>query len=407
MGTFGENIKTALASIKDNKGRSFLTMLGIIIGIASVILILTLGNGLTVSVNSELDSVAGGTISISIDSSVTDRKLSLDKMYELKEEVAGIKAITPNRSLYYDTYFTVTTKRGTFDGMITSGTEDQKYVGNIKLAKGRYFSRDDVESNNNVCVISENGAKTLFGSTDVVGMTVDISANGLTSEYTIVGVRENSQTDELYKEFGYNDVIFMDVPDTSINSSFSIGKNEYTNITVFPEGNTDADLMNSIRSYVESTLGTRGDNAVTVSSSNSNNETSSEIMGIITMVVVLVASISLIVGGIGVMNIMTVSVTERTREIGIRKALGAKTRYILVQFLAESAVLTLIGGIIGTVLGLTGAEIAGAIAGITPVVNPLHVIIVVGISTGIGLFFGIYPAKRAAKMDPIEALRQE
>ncbi len=406
MGTFGENIKTALASIKDNKGRSFLTMLGIIIGIASVILILSLGNGLTVSVNSELDSVAGGTVSISIDSSVTDRKLSLDDLYELKEEVEGIKAITPNRSVY-DTYFSVTTKRGTFEGMITAGTEDQKYVGNIKLAKGRYFSRDDVESNNNVCVISENGAKTLFGSTDVVGMTVDLSANGLTSEYTIVGVRVNSQTDELYKEFGYNDVIFMDVPDTSVNSTFSIGKNEYTNVTVFPEGAADADLMNGIKTYVESTLGIRGDNAVTVTSSNSNNETSSEIMGIITMVVVLVASISLIVGGIGVMNIMTVSVTERTREIGIRKALGAKTRYILVQFLAESAVLTLIGGIIGTLLGLVGAQIAGVIAGITPVVNPLHIIVVVGISTGIGLFFGIYPAKRAAKMDPIEALRQE
>ena len=151
----------------------------------------------------------------------------------------------------------------------------------------------------------------------------------------------------------------------------------------------------------------RGENAVKISSGYGNEETMDTILNVITSVVTIIAAISLLVGGIGVMNIMTVSVTERTREIGIRKSLGAKTSSIMVQFLAEAAILTFTGGIIGISLALSLAFLICSVIDFPFVVNPLLIVIVVAISTSIGLFFGIYPAKRAAKLDPIDALRTE
>ena len=162
-----------------------------------------------------------------------------------------------------------------------------------------------------------------------------------------------------------------------------------------------------MRSVVENVLGIRGENAVKVSSGYGTDQTTETILNIITSVVAIIAAISLLVGGIGVMNIMTVSVTERTREIGIRKSLGARTSSILVQFLAEAAILTFTGGLIGIALGLSLAFLICKLIDFAFVVNPLLIAIVVAISTAIGLFFGIYPARRAAKLDPIEALRTE
>ena len=162
-----------------------------------------------------------------------------------------------------------------------------------------------------------------------------------------------------------------------------------------------------IKSVVENVMGLRGESAIKVKSTEGMSTVEETILDVITSVVSLIASISLLVGGIGVMNIMTVSVTERTREIGIRKSLGARTSSILTQFLAEAAILTSIGGIIGIILGLLFAKIACMVAGFGFVVNPFLIAGVVAISTGIGLFFGIYPARRAAKLNPIDALRTE
>ena len=154
-------------------------------------------------------------------------------------------------------------------------------------------------------------------------------------------------------------------------------------------------------------MGLRGENAVKISSGYGFDQTTEAILDIITSVVAIIAAISLLVGGIGVMNIMTVSVTERTREIGIRKSLGARTSSILTQFLAEASILTFIGGVIGIILGLSVAYFLCQLVGFDFIVNPLLIAGVVLISTSIGLFFGIYPAKRAAALDPIEALRME
>ena len=170
--------------------------------------------------------------------------------------------------------------------------------------------------------------------------------------------------------------------------------------------NKDA-VLGKTRAVVENVLGIRGENAVKVSSGYGFDETTDQILNIITSVVALIAAISLFVGGIGVMNIMTVSVTERTREIGIRKALGAKISSIMTQFIAEATILTLVGGVIGIIVGLSIALILCKIVDFVFIVRPGVVATVVGISTAIGLFFGIYPAKKAANLDPIEALRME
>ena len=181
----------------------------------------------------------------------------------------------------------------------------------------------------------------------------------------------------------------------------------FNSFTIYLDSENRNAVLAKTRSVVENITGLRGENAVKISSGSGFDETTNSILDIITSVVAIIAAISLLVGGIGVMNIMTVSVTERTREIGIRKSLGARTSSILTQFLAEASILTFTGGVIGIIFGLTVSFIICRIIDFSFSVNPVLVIVVVAISTGIGLFFGIYPAKRAANLDPIEALRNE
>ena len=162
-----------------------------------------------------------------------------------------------------------------------------------------------------------------------------------------------------------------------------------------------------VKSVTENILNLRGEKAVSIQSFASMASTYTSILNVVTLVVTMIAAISLVVGGIGVMNIMTVTVTERTREIGIRKSLGARTSYILIQFLTESAVITLLGGMLGMLMGFLFTKVVGNFMSFPPVISPMNVLLVVAISVADGLFFGIYPARKAAKMDPIEALRQE
>ena len=198
-----------------------------------------------------------------------------------------------------------------------------------------------------------------------------------------------------------------DVPYTAAAGVYSLNLDTLESFTIYLDSEYKNAVLSQARSVVENVMGLRGEGAVKVSSGYGFDQTTDTILTIITSVVAIIAAISLLVGGIGVMNIMTVSVTERTREIGIRKSLGARTSSILTQFLAEASILTFTGGIIGIILGLSLAYVICNVIGFVFSVNPLLVLLVVAISTAIGLFFGIYPAKRAANLDPIEALRTE
>ena len=288
-----------------------------------------------------------------------------------------------------------------------SGAAKVNAAGN-KIIHGRYFSENDVDEGKKVIVISQSTANKLFGYEKAVGNTVHLDFYGDEADFTVIGVREDTSMDKAYASFGDEPTLMGDIPFTAAAEVYSIDPDkQFTSFAIYMDKENKDKVLSSARSIVENVMGLRGEGAVKIQSSAGFDQTTDTILNIITAVVAIIAAISLLVGGIGVMNIMTVSVTERTREIGIRKSLGARTGSILTQFLAEAAILTFTGGIIGIITGLSISFLICKVVDFTFTVNPILVVVVVLISTSIGLFFGIYPAKRAANLDPIEALRME
>ena len=403
MGTFGEYIKSALSSIKNNKGRSFLTMLGIIIGISAVLIVLVLGDGMRETVNSEFDSMGATTITVDLDYTKTDKTFDQDSIKKIQENLHNIYGVAPS----YNAWGYVKGRSSQFEIRLNCTSEAASKGGSVKMVHGRYFSKTDVDECKMVCVISQIAADHIFGYENVVGKTVEITLDDRTNTYTVIGVTENTPQDISYGSLGEDTFLLASAPYTSVAAAFNWNLDDFTTITVYLDSENKNAVLMQARSVVENVMFLRGENAVKISSGYGNEKTVDTILDVITSVVTIIAAISLLVGGIGVMNIMLVSVTERTREIGIRKSLGARTSSIMVQFLAEAAILTFTGGVIGIFLALSLAFLICSVIDFPFVVNPLLIVIVVAISTSIGLFFGIYPAKRAAKLDPIEALRTE
>ena len=405
MGTFGEYIKSALSSIRNNKGRSFLTMLGIIIGISAVLVVLIIGDGMKATVNSEIDSMGASSISVSLDDTKTDKRFTRSQLKDIEEGIDGIYGLSPSFTIWGNT----TSRRGEpFELYISGGSQASESTGNIKMLHGRYYNSADVEDGKQVLVVSQSFARHVFGYEEVVGEVLDVTAYNITKQFTIVGVREDTPMDIAFSSYGEDIILTADGPYTSLAEAYSFDVDDmFNSFTIYLDSDNRNRVLAKTRSVVENITGLRGENAVKISSGTGFDETTNSILNIITSVVAIIAAISLLVGGIGVMNIMTVSVTERTREIGIRKSLGARTSSILTQFLAEASILTFTGGVIGIIFGLTVSFIICRIIDFSFLVNPLLVVGVVAISTAIGLFFGIYPAKRAANLDPIEALRNE
>ncbi len=405
-----EYIKIAFMNIKSNKGRSILTMLGIIIGISSVIMIISIGNTIKASVNDGLNSIAGGKIylySYGENEEGIYVEFTQEDMELLQQQVKHIKAVTPQ----YGFWGQVTGRKGTFEGSVTAGNSGLQYAKSEPIVKGRYFTDNDYYAAKKVCVMDENSANQLFGNTNVVGMTVEIAIWNEAEEYTIIGIRENPASSLITMVEGES--LNLEVPFNSVVSSLGIYIDSFSDILIVSDSAEYATQVakDSVR-FFENRYNVRGKNAIQVQNFSDIMSEITSILDYITIFVVLVAAISLLVGGIGVMNIMLVSVTERTREIGIRKALGARTGSILLQFLSESAIISLMGGIIGIILGIAGAAgvcafIESMIGEVTLHIEPATVLGASIFSTAVGIFFGIYPAKKAAKLSPIEALRHE
>lgn len=399
-----EYIKIALMNIRSNKGRSFLTMLGIIIGISSVIMIISIGNGVKGGINSELNAIAGGQLYI-YSYGDNDEGISLEFTEEdidaILEKVPHVKAVTPSWSWGG----TATGRKGVFTATATFGMPGLEYSSNDPVIKGRYFNENDYYSANKVCVITESSAKALFGTTNVLGMTLDYALYGETQEFTIIGIRKDNAS--LLSGMMMSDTVSLEVPLTVITDAygFYVTNNDLLIISEGAEYSTQ--VANDVVRLMENRHNVRGKNAIQVENFNDYMSQMDEILSYVTVFVVFVAAISLLVGGIGVMNIMLVSVTERTREIGIRKSLGARTGSILLQFLSESAIITLLGGIIGILIGVAGAFGVCSLIGFTAKVNVSTVLGASLFSSAVGIFFGIYPARKAARLSPIEALRHE
>lgn len=404
MAQIWEYIKIALMNIRSNKGRSFLTMLGIIIGISSVIMIISIGNGVKGGINSELNAMAGGQIYIysygdneeGIQIEFTDEDITA-----IMEKVDHVKAVTPQ----WGFYGSASGRKGNFDASATFGMPGMEFASNDPIIKGRYFTESDYYSANKVCILTESSAKLLFGTTNVIGMTFDFSMYGTTQEFTIIGIRQDNAS--MLSGLMVSDTVAMEAPLSVVSSTYGFYVT-LSDLLIISDGAEYAtQVAEDCVRLMENRHDVRGKNAIQVENFNDYMSQMDQILSYITVFVVFVAAISLLVGGIGVMNIMLVSVTERTREIGIRKALGARTGSVLLQFLSESAIITLMGGVIGIIIGVLGAWGVCALIGFTAKVSLSTVLGASLFSSAVGIFFGIYPARKAAKLSPIEALRHE
>ena len=404
MAQIWEYVKIALMNIKSNKGRSFLTMLGIIIGISSVIMIISIGNGVKGGINSELNSMAGGQIylySYGDNDDGISVEFTDEDIQAILEKVPHVKAATPN----WGFQGTASGRKGIFNASASFGMPGLQYANSDPIIKGRYFNENDYYSAKKVCVLTESSARLLFGTTNVIGMTFDFSMYGITQEFTVIGIRQDNAS--MLSGMMLVDSISMEAPLTVVSSTygFYVTNNDVLIISDGPEYAAQV-AKDSVR-LMENRHDLRGKNALQVENFNDYMTAINQVLNYITVFVVFVAAISLLVGGIGVMNIMLVSVTERTREIGIRKSLGARTGSILLQFLSESAIITLLGGVIGILIGFAGAYGVCALIGFTAKVSVGTVLGASLFSSAVGIFFGIYPARKAARLSPIDALRHE
>ena len=428
---FLDNIEMAFASLKSNKMRALLTMLGIIIGIASVIAIMTVGGSLSGSITNSLTSFGITNITVSVTDKSTSsggvstsgqsRSSQMGRMFSrstmAESDLISNDMINEFRKAYADdidyisltesvgsSTVTVDTNEATVN--ITGVNEDYMDANSVTLLTGRWINTNDLDSDRKVCVVSNQFISDTFGSkADGVGESFTVTMNGFTQEFYIVGIYEyeNSSTNQDTSDV----TTTMYIPVTTAKKLMQTNSG-YSSITVMAKADVDStSFLTTVQQFFASYY-THND-SYTIEASNNEEmlETMTSMLNQVTLAISAIAAISLVVGGIGVMNIMLVSITERTREIGTRKALGATQNDIRMQFITESIIICLIGGVIGIILGLILGSVGANMLGYQAQPSVLAIVVSVAFSMAIGVFFGYYPANKAAKLDPIDALRYE
>ncbi|MDQ1571642.1 MAG: putative transport system permease protein [Actinomycetota bacterium] len=400
---FGEIAASALHGVLSNKLRSILTLLGVLIGVAAVILLLAVGNGSAQQVASSINSLGTNTLSIrptSTGGSATSTSTSSTPQITMavtdqlaSADLGHVASVVPESDTTQTVSSTTTSETNI---SVIGATPDYFTVTTAKVATGSAFTANDVTAGSKVAVIGLSLAQELFPGASSIGQSISVDGTAL----TVVGVlTEQSST-------GFQDPnTEIIAPITRVQSSFT-GFGAVSTVLVAA---TTSDAVTAAESEVGIELNqllrvtNPANEPYTITSQSSLLETQQQSAQSFTVLLGVVAAISLLVGGIGVTNVMLVTVTERTREIGIRKALGASRGAILGQFLLEAAILTLVGGVLGVVVAVIGAQFK--INGTQPAIMFFSIPLALGVSVAIGVFFGVYPAGRAAAMRPIQALR--
>jgi len=403
---FLESIRVSLRALRANKLRSSLTMLGIIIGVAAVIAMVGIGNGATASITSQIQGMGSNLLTISAGQSFSGgvsggagSSASLDMTDVSKIRVGtAIKAVAP----VANSNAQVVIGSGNTSTSINGTTEDYEIIKNVTMARGRFITEQDVNSSARVAVLGPTVVENLMGdaNADIIGKTIKIN----NVPFQVIGVTTATGSTGFQSS---DDMITA--PITTVQARL-IGRKTVRNILVSA---TSEDLMQTAQDEITAALRKAHniqegkDNDFRVQNQADMLETMQSVTQTLTMLLGGIAGISLLVGGIGIMNIMLVSVTERTREIGIRKAIGAKGMDILLQFLIEAVVLSILGGGIGIALGYGGSSLAGKALSMDTSISLTSVAMAFGFSAAIGIIFGVFPARKAAAMDPIDALRFE
>lgn len=416
---FFENLRLAWEGIRAGKMRAFLTMLGIIIGIASVIGILTLGDGLTGTINNEMSALGATNIYMSLQTKNTESEGGMRQYEEgdliTDEMIADLRARYSTSINYVSLSSSLgqgSAKDGDANANVTlSGINGDYFAANdIELLRGRKIGQEDVDAYAMNAVVSDKLVNNMFGGDTQAALGSEIVVYTSFEIYTfrIVGVYKYVQTMMNFSMAAEEDIRTEVYIPISTANRLSGADSGYSTIVIVANPQVDsANFAAVAANYINKYYKDNPNFQVSAISMESMLSTVETMMDTVNIAIAVIAGISLLVGGIGVMNIMLVSVTERTREIGTRKAIGATNGDIRIQFVTESVIICLIGGVIGiacgTALGYFGASLLGVVA--LPTMG--HIALAVSFSMAIGIFFGYYPANKAAKLDPIEALRYE
>jgi putative ABC transport system permease protein len=402
---------TAWTAVVTHKLRSFLTILGVLIGVAAVIILMSVGKGTTANIISNISSLGTNTVYVSPGSTTSGgvrsgfgsaSTLTLEDAEAIAAEVPEVAAVAP----YSTSQSQVIAGSNNMNVRITGVTVDYQQVLNITVAEGDFISQDQYDRKSKVAVIGPEVSSTLFGEDDPVGQKIRMS----NTVFTIIGLLESKGTSMMSSTDQTILIPLSTLQGIMSKSVTAAGQHTVNSITLQV---TEKEQIATVKEEITALLQDRhniafgDDNDFTVTSSDDLISTITSSTESLTLLLGAIAGISLLVGGIGVMNIMLVSVMERRREIGIRKALGAKESDIWGQFLIDSGLLTLAGGIIGVGIGWGGSYLINSMGLMTTVVTSDIVVLAVAVSLGIGLFFGFYPAWQASRLDPIQALRAE
>ena len=410
-----ENILMALNSLSANKMRALLTMLGIIIGIGSVIGIVNVGDSMTNGINNSLSEMGIRNITISLvrkndENTTTGNYFMFGRSSPGKADLltddmlAEYKDIYNNYISYIYTAQSVSDSNVQYNGdetsvSVTGVSLDYAPATGMEIVSGRFLTETDNRKEKKVCVVSSTLCGELMPLQDPLGCQLDVATGSTVHSFYIVGVYKDSSSSAT------GSGMYIPVSTAKKISGADAG---YQSATVVTAAGTDTQaFIDETDSYFSRVYSRNQSYTATASSMESMVESMTEMLSTISLAIAVIAGISLVVGGIGVMNIMLVSITERTREIGVRKALGATNGSIRLQFIVESIVICMLGGVIGVGVGIIIGNVGSRLLGYSATVSVGTVLIAAAFSMAIGVFFGYYPANKAARLDPIEALRYE